>query len=151
MAKCGGQKNRFQYRLNPNYPQQFLYLRAIQGHSGSTINPALQDNVLLPEGFTEYIYHARNARFGQEVPLHRPHEDGRPFLDGCLQEGESLASSEVVKPVTSVFLELGSTSTAVAQFGWHALRHEHMRPLVRIAQNVSVKAPVFMLWMPAHR
>ena len=28
---------------------QFLYLRAIQKHSGSTINPALQDNVLLPE------------------------------------------------------------------------------------------------------
>ena len=42
----GGQKKRFQYYLNPNYPRKLLYLRAIQGHSGSTINPALQDNVL---------------------------------------------------------------------------------------------------------
>ena len=50
LAKGVGQKKRFQYCLNPNYPQKFLYLPAIQGHSGSTINPALQDNVLLPEG-----------------------------------------------------------------------------------------------------
>ena len=46
LAKGGGQKKRFQYCLNPNCLHQFLYLRAIQGHSGSTINPALQDNVL---------------------------------------------------------------------------------------------------------
>ena len=60
LAKGGGQKKRFQYCVDPNYPQKFLYLRSIQGHSGSTINPALQDNVLLPEGFTEYIYHVGN-------------------------------------------------------------------------------------------
>ena len=53
LAKGGGQKKRFQCCLNPNYPHQFLYLRAIQGLSGSAINPALQDNVLLPTGFTE--------------------------------------------------------------------------------------------------
>ena len=35
-----------------------MYFRAIQGHSGGiAINPELQDNVLLPKGFTEYIYH----------------------------------------------------------------------------------------------
>ena len=61
-AKGGGQKKSFQYCLNPNYPQKFLYLRAIQGHSGSTINPALEDNVLLPEGFTEYINHVGNGK-----------------------------------------------------------------------------------------
>ena len=55
LARGGGQKRRFQYCLNPNYPHPFLYLRAIQGHSGSTVNPALQDNVLLPEGFTEFF------------------------------------------------------------------------------------------------
>ena len=48
ISKGGGQKKRFQYCLNPNYPRKILYLRAIQGHSGSTINLALQDNVLLP-------------------------------------------------------------------------------------------------------
>ena len=61
LKKGGGQKKRFQYYLNPNYPHQFLYLRAIQGHSGRTINLALQDNVLLPEGFTEYFYHVGNG------------------------------------------------------------------------------------------
>ena len=49
MAK-GGAENRFQYP------------RAIQGHSGDTaIYPELQDNVLLPKGFTEYIFHVGNA------------------------------------------------------------------------------------------
>ena len=34
----------------------FPYLRAIQGHSGGiAIDPELQDTVLLPVGFTEYI------------------------------------------------------------------------------------------------
>ena len=39
-AKGGGQKKRFQCCLNPNCHHRFLYLRAIQIHSGSTINPA---------------------------------------------------------------------------------------------------------------
>ena len=48
LAKGGGEKKRFQYCLNPNSPNQFLYLRAIQGHSGrSVIDPALQDIVTM--------------------------------------------------------------------------------------------------------
>ena len=34
LAGGGGAKNSFQYCLNPNSSNQFLYLRAIQGHSG---------------------------------------------------------------------------------------------------------------------
>ena len=46
----------------PNSSNQFLYFRAKQGHSGkSGIDLALQDNVLLPKGFTEYIHHVGNA------------------------------------------------------------------------------------------
>ena len=42
--------------LNPNSSTHFLYFRAIQGHSGGNlVGPALQNNVLLPEDFTEYI------------------------------------------------------------------------------------------------
>ena len=51
LAKGGGQKERFQYCVNLDCPQKFLYLRAIQGHSGRKINLALQDNVLLTDGF----------------------------------------------------------------------------------------------------
>ena len=53
--KGGGQKKKFLNCLNPNYPHQSLYFRVIQGHSGSAINLALQDNVLLPEGYTEFF------------------------------------------------------------------------------------------------
>ena len=61
LARGGGAEKRFQC-WNPNFPNQFLYFRAIQGHSGDpAIDPELQDNVLLPEGFTEYIYHVGNA------------------------------------------------------------------------------------------
>ena len=70
LAKGGGQKKRFQYCLNPNYPHQFVYFRAIRGHSGSTINPALQDNVLLPEGFTECIYHVGNGKELRSIVNH---------------------------------------------------------------------------------
>ena len=57
-TKGKGANKRFQYCVNPNSSNQFLYLRAIQGHSGdNAVDPELQDNVLLPKGFTEYIYH----------------------------------------------------------------------------------------------
>ena len=69
-GKRGGQKKRFQYCLNPNYPPQFLFFRAIQGRPGSTINPALQDNVLLPEGFTDYIYHVGNGKELRSIGNH---------------------------------------------------------------------------------
>ena len=38
--------------------KKFIYLRALQGHSGrNPIDPTLQDNVLIPNNFFEYIYH----------------------------------------------------------------------------------------------
>ena len=62
LAKRGGAKKRFQCCLNPNSSNQFLYFRAIQGLSGdNAIDPELQDNVLLPKEFTEYIFHVGNA------------------------------------------------------------------------------------------
>ena len=62
LAKGRGAKKIFQCCVNPNFSHQFLYLRAIQGHSGDdAVDPALQDSVLLPKGFTEYIYHVGNA------------------------------------------------------------------------------------------
>ena len=61
----------------PNY---LVYFRAIQGHSGGVaMDPELQDNVLLPKGFTEYIYHVGNA---SEVHL--------IFRSGLIPGGQSL-------------------------------------------------------------
>ena len=62
LANGGGANKIFQYYVNPNSSNQFLYLRAIQGHSGdNTVERTLQDNVLLSKRFTEYIYHVGNA------------------------------------------------------------------------------------------
>ena len=57
MAGGGGNKKRYQYCTDPS-GQEFLYLRALQGHSGrNLIDPTLQDNVLIPNSFFQYIYH----------------------------------------------------------------------------------------------
>ena len=57
MAGGGGNKKRFQYCTDPS-GQEILYLRALQGHSGrNSIDPSLQDNVLLPDNFFEYFCH----------------------------------------------------------------------------------------------
>ena len=57
MARGGGNKKIFQYCTDPS-GQEILYLRALQGHSGrNPIDPTLQDNVLIPNHFFEYIYH----------------------------------------------------------------------------------------------
>ena len=61
MAGGGGNKKRFQYYIDP-LGQEILYLRALQGHSGrNPIDPSLQDNVLIPNNFFEYIYHIGRA------------------------------------------------------------------------------------------
>ena len=56
MARGGGNKKKIQYCADPS--GETLYLRVLQGHSGrNLIDPSLQDNVLIPDNFFEYIYH----------------------------------------------------------------------------------------------
>ena len=58
MAKGAGNKKRFQYCTDPS-GQEIHYLRALQGHSGrNLVDRSLQDNVLIPNDFFEYIYHS---------------------------------------------------------------------------------------------
>ena len=65
MAGGGGNKKRFQYCTDRS-GQEILYLRALQGHSGrNPIDPTLQDNVLIPNNFFEYI-----SPIGSAVNLH---------------------------------------------------------------------------------
>ena len=56
MAAGGGSKRRYQYCSDDS--GRILYLRALQGHSGSNlIDPTLQDNVVIGTGIFHYIYH----------------------------------------------------------------------------------------------
>ena len=65
MAGGGDNKKRFQYCTDSS-GQEILYLRALQGHSGrNSIDPTLQDNVLIPNDFSEYSYH-----IGCAISLH---------------------------------------------------------------------------------
>ena len=55
-------EKRFQYCLNPYSLNKCLYFRAFQGRSGEIlVDPSLQDKILLPDDFAEYIYHIGNA------------------------------------------------------------------------------------------
>ena len=65
MAGGEGKKKRFQYCTGSS-GRKIIYLRALQGHSGrNPIDPSLQDNVLIPNNFFEYICH-----IGCAVNLH---------------------------------------------------------------------------------
>ena len=56
MAVGGGSKRRYLYCSDDS--GRILYLRALQGHSGSNlIDPTLQDNVVMGCGIFHYIYH----------------------------------------------------------------------------------------------
>ena len=56
-AQGGGNKKRFQYCTDPS-GQEILYFRVLQGHSRrNPIDFTLQDNVLIPNNFFEYIHH----------------------------------------------------------------------------------------------
>ena len=49
-------EKRFQYCTDSS--GTIVYFRALQGHSGrNLIDPSLQDNVVIPSGFFQYIYH----------------------------------------------------------------------------------------------
>ena len=83
LGKGGGPNKRFQYLLNPA-SQHLLYFRAIQGHSGGTlVEPALQDNVLLPHDFADYICHIGNAHDmhsiiqGGSIPGEKKSQEGQ--------------------------------------------------------------------------
>ena len=55
-AAGGGSKRRYQYCSDDS--GKILYLRALQGHSGSNlIDPTLQDNVVIGTGIFPYVYH----------------------------------------------------------------------------------------------
>ena len=69
LAQGEDRRKGFSTAGNPNSSKHFLYFPAIQGHSGGTlVDPAVQDNVLLPEDFAEFIYHIGNDNEFHFIP-----------------------------------------------------------------------------------
>ena len=84
LAAGGGSKRRYQYRSD--YLGSIIYLRALQGHSGSNlIDPALQDNVLIGTGIFPYIYHV-----GSNFNLHSI------ISNGLIPGGQNLSRRQIV-------------------------------------------------------
>ena len=85
MAKGGGNKKIFQYCTDSS-GQEILYLRALQGHSGrNPMDPSLQDIVLIPDNFFEYIYH-----IGCAINLHSI------MNSGLIPGGQNLSKRQTV-------------------------------------------------------
>ena len=79
-----GNKKRYQYCTDSS--GAILYLRALQGHSGrSLIDPTLQDNVIIPDGFFKYIYHV-----GCAITLHSI------INSGLIPGGQNLSNRQTV-------------------------------------------------------
>ena len=84
LAAGGGSKRRYQY-CSDNLGS-IIYLRALQGHSGSNlIDPALQDNVLIGPGIFPYIYHV-----GSNFNLHSI------ISNGLIPGGQNLSRRQTV-------------------------------------------------------
>ena len=84
MAGGGGSKKRYQYCYDSS--GVILYLRALQGHSGrSLIDPTLQDNVVIPSDFFQYIYHV-----GCAINLHSI------INSGLIPGGQHLSNRQAV-------------------------------------------------------
>ena len=84
MAGVGGNKKRYQYCTDSS--GAILYLRALQGHSGrNLIDPTLQDNVIIPSGFFQYIFHVRCA-----INLHSI------INSGLIPGGQNLSNRQTV-------------------------------------------------------
>ena len=63
-----------------------MYLRALLGHSGrSLIDPALQDNANIPDGFFQYMYHV-----GCAINLHSI------INSGLIPGGQNLSNRQTV-------------------------------------------------------
>ena len=140
----GGHKKIFQYCIDSS-GRTVLYLRALQGHSGrNLIDPSLQDNVVIPDGFFKYIYNV-----GCAINLHSI------INSGLIPGGQNLSNRQTVfsllvdhmdkshKDPDTIDLEaprlaqymhkewrniktrcIGSTSTLLKSKDWSSISHD---------------------------
>ena len=85
-SMAGGGRNKKRYQYCTDSSGTSLYLRALQGHSGrSLIDPTLQDNVVIPDGFYKYIYHVGCAIYSHSI-----------INSGLIPGGQNLSNRQTV-------------------------------------------------------
>ena len=135
MAKGGGNKKRFQYWTDSS-EQEILYLRALQCHSGrNPIDPSLQDDVVIPDGFFKYIHHV-----GCAINLHSI------INSGLIPGGQNLGNRQTVfflptdpmdknhKDPDTIYLE----APRLAQY-MHKAWKKHQNTVYWVDINIALK------------
>ena len=113
MAGGGGNKKRFQYCIDPS-GQEILDLRALQGHSGrNLIDLSLQDDVLIPNDFSQYIYH-----IGCAINLHSI------MNSGLIPGGQILSKRQTVfftfvDPLNKEHKDLETVDLKAPRLAWY--------------------------------
>ena len=130
LAKGRGPKKSFQYCLNPNSSKPFLDFPAIQGHSGGTLaDPTLQDHVLSPDDFAEYIYHIGNA-----------HDMHSIIRSGLIPGGRSLKRDRQSVFFTTVNPMYANQDLEEVQYDLEKARIAVYKNTWRVQQNTKIGA-----------
>ena len=134
MARGGGNKKRYQYCTDSS--GAILYLRALQGHSGrSLIDPTLQDNVIIPDGFFKYIF-----RVGCAINLHSI------INSGLIRRGQNLSNRRTVFFLPVDFMNknhkdpdtIDLEAPRLAQY-MHKAWKKHQKPVYWVDINLALK------------
>ena len=136
MAGGGGNKKRVQYCTDSS-GQEILYIRALQGHSGrNPIDPTLQDNVLIPDNFFEYIYH-----IGCAISLHSITNSGSIAGGQKSSRERQPVFFTAVNPMTKDPHELDLTKPRLASYKQMWERHQDTvyRVDIQVAQRKGLK------------
>ena len=141
LGKGGGPKKRFQYCLNPDFSKHSLYFRAIQGHSGGDlVDPTLQDNVLLPDDFAQYICHIGNG-----IELHSVIKSGLFPGGRSLRKDRQSVFFTAVNPMYAgedleeVLYDLDKPRTAVYKHTWKAHQNTVYWCHLKLAQRKGLQ------------
>ena len=109
------------------------------GHSGNTaIDPTLQDNVLLPKRFTDYIFHVGNASEWNSI-----------IRNGLIPGGKSLKKGRQVVFFTTV--NLMEDGKRVGRGKLHATWRNQGSPHTRILGNVFIILYFDAIWSSLKR
>ena len=158
MARGGGNKKIFQCCTDPS-GQEILHLRDLQGHSGrNLIDPSLQDNVLIPDDFFEYVHHV-----GCAINLHSI------MNSGLISEGQNLSKRQTVffflpmNPLNKEHKDPETIDLTVPRLAWYKQKtwKKHQNTVywvdIKLAQKKGLKfhqtrlnAIIFYNTLPAY-
>ena len=129
----GGHKKIFQYCADSSGTN--LYLRALQGHSGrNLIDPSLQDNVVIPDGFFKYIPHV-----GCAINLHSIINSG--FDTGRANFEQQTVFSLPVSPMDKEHMDpdtIDLGAPRLAQY-MHKAWKKHQNTVYWVGINLALK------------